>query len=867
MSQRADNQDGDGRLRLPPGLLLIPLAFVLGCNEIADYDFWWHLRTGQLIPERGVPETDWYSFTEPDRPWIDVHWGFQWAVAKIHAAFGLAGVVVAKGIVATATMAVVLTAYRKEWSRVTQFWVLLPALGLMSSRFYERPEMLTLLFTSIYLSVLLNAERRPGLLWLLPAVQLAWSNVQGLFAFGPILLAMFWAQVVLNWNRFGRGKWTLLAVTALVAVACVASPYGLHNAVFVRELWEKMDPEEGEFYRSTIGELQDVRSYLSEGGWTSGFVWLQFGLMGLATIGVVLRWREILLRRELFRLLPVVAFSWLGLAALRNGSHFALVVGTMTAWNFGPSFPCGTTTKTTSWQPMVKGMLRWGAPALACAFVAVYFVGGRWSEWMGGHRRFGFGLHPEQFSFTGMDVCAAPGMPDRAAVFHLGHAGPFLYACGPRQKVFMDPRLEVHTRQMFADYLELNRQLEQGSGVALLDALDIPLVVASSSLRSGVQATLLASPRWKCVHWDDVVGVFVRSDVRLPEGVADVVFRHRLWSADIGPLEWGVRPKREAGEWLPFAPRAGTSSRAADNLVRLARGLQMQVDPPNDKLRSVLWCAARFAAVDFEEDYAPRAWRSYGLALAALAEIESAGRERNPLFDPYVEGLRAVGMGVLRSIVAEMADQTAVAYFYQSQLALHGAVDRSVKILERLQSQPKWNASARRQLEGMDAMLAERRRAIESEAASLAAAPTTWEEFLAYRDGGKLGALIDLMKGDPERIQALPLEQKIELARWGLAIGEVVVPPDQWEPNEVENSADAVIVAELSKCVTDGSMAWNWESLDGRQPVGCHLLDAARSVLRGDKAGLEAALQLAARSAVSESQRRHVHHLLELGQP
>lgn len=849
-------------LTIRPAILLIPLAFLLGCNEISDYDFWWHLRTGQLIPELGVPRTDWFSFTEPNRPWIDVHWGFQSLIAPLYAAFGVGGIVFAKGVVAAATMAVALTAYRQAWPSGGQFWVMLAALALMSSRFYERPEMLTLFFTSIYLSVLLNAEDRPRLLWLLPVVQVAWANVQGLFAFGPILLGMYWVQVFLNWQRYGRTKWILAVVTLLVMAACAVSPYGVHNAVFVSELWQKIDPVEGELYKSTIGELQDVRAYVRDGGWSNGYVWLLFGLIGLGAVGVIVRWREILLRRELFRLLPIVAFTWLGLAALRNGSHFALVVGTMSAWNLGPTFVRRRSAPPPAWT-WRNAAMACVLPTLACMAIAVYFVGGRWAEWMGGHRRFGFDLHPEQFSFAAMDVCSTPGMPDRAAIFHLGQSGPFIYTCGPEQKVFMDPRLEVHSRPMFEQYLELNRQLDQGGGIELLAAYGIPLVVASSQQRSGIQATLLTSPDWQCVYWDEVVGVFMRRNWSLPDGVEAVDFRERLWSGNVGPMQWTARPKSEPHPWRPYIPRPGVQARASDALIRLARGLQR--DSANaDNLRLTLWCAARSAVPVLEEPYAPEAWRSYGLALVALGEVEKANQDQDAAFDPYAEGMQAIGMGVLHAIVEEMPNENSVANFYQNQLAAHGAVDRSLELLERLTRKSVWNASVRRPLEEMDDIIVERRRVLDRRNGNLPEPPMTWEDFVAYREAGKLGALIDFVKSNAQSIEPLTLDQRVKLAQWGLAIGEVVLAPEQILSAGTEASAEARIVVELLQCVANGSMAWNWDQLGSEIPVGCHLLNAARSVLRGDKNGFQGSLQRADSAEATEVERMQRKHLQDL---
>ena len=58
------------------------LAFLLGCYELFDPDIWWHLKSGQWILAHGrVPFLDIFTFSSSNRVWIDLHWGFQVALA------------------------------------------------------------------------------------------------------------------------------------------------------------------------------------------------------------------------------------------------------------------------------------------------------------------------------------------------------------------------------------------------------------------------------------------------------------------------------------------------------------------------------------------------------------------------------------------------------------------------------------------------------------------------------------------------------------------------------------------------------------------------------------------------------------------
>ncbi|MEO6807934.1 MAG: hypothetical protein ABI353_02345, partial [Isosphaeraceae bacterium] len=62
--------------------LFLSLVFLLGVFPLKDTDFWWHLRTGDLIRQTGqVPNTDPFTFGAEGHRWIDLHWLFQVALS------------------------------------------------------------------------------------------------------------------------------------------------------------------------------------------------------------------------------------------------------------------------------------------------------------------------------------------------------------------------------------------------------------------------------------------------------------------------------------------------------------------------------------------------------------------------------------------------------------------------------------------------------------------------------------------------------------------------------------------------------------------------------------------------------------------
>src|SRR3989344_6271831 len=69
-------------------IFLVSASFLTFSNSL-DPDFGWHIRTGELILERGVPYQDWYSYTMPDFAWIDHEWLMDVIMYKIYSFSGL----------------------------------------------------------------------------------------------------------------------------------------------------------------------------------------------------------------------------------------------------------------------------------------------------------------------------------------------------------------------------------------------------------------------------------------------------------------------------------------------------------------------------------------------------------------------------------------------------------------------------------------------------------------------------------------------------------------------------------------------------------------------------------------------------------
>jgi tetratricopeptide (TPR) repeat protein len=229
------------------------LAFLLGCVEMFDTDVWWHVRGGEwILAHRRVPRLDPFTFSSADRPWIDLHWGFQVILAQVHAVGGVAAMILMASGVCTLAFLFAALARRRSWPLWVGLGCWLPALLLMSTRFDPRPECFSLLFTGVLLAILLRVEVSPAWSWSLPVVMLIWVNTHALFAIGIVIIGGYVGSRLIESLASpranprltdGRGvsPWRhLVPATLLAGMACLANPYGISGALFPLELLPKI---------------------------------------------------------------------------------------------------------------------------------------------------------------------------------------------------------------------------------------------------------------------------------------------------------------------------------------------------------------------------------------------------------------------------------------------------------------------------------------------------------------------------------------------------------------------------------------------------------------------------------------------------
>ena len=208
-------------------LLGLTALFLIGLfsTEIADPDFWWHLKTGQYIAtQHRLPIPDPFAYTtasaQPVNPAeaetrrfnLTHEWLAQAAWYLVYAAGGFPAVVLWKALVVAALCGLTGLVARQRTN--SWLWAIASALAAASLAIEfakDRPSILSYFFTAAFIA-LFESRRR---LWLLPLLSILWANCHGGFFLGWVVCAAYCAEALLRRSPDLRR----LLVTSGIAIA------------------------------------------------------------------------------------------------------------------------------------------------------------------------------------------------------------------------------------------------------------------------------------------------------------------------------------------------------------------------------------------------------------------------------------------------------------------------------------------------------------------------------------------------------------------------------------------------------------------------------------------------------------------------
>jgi hypothetical protein len=461
-------------------------------------DFGYHLATGRWILEHGSwPRVDSFTYTLSGRPYIDMHGLFQIALALAYRG-DMIGIGLLRLAFALATVAVLWLSARQRGVRSPALLGLGFAIALLTweVRLMTRPELASTLCLAAQLYLLRRHADSGGRRWLFATVplQLVWVHSHALSTFGIAVLGLYAAISLIGGLRrraVDPAPW--LALAGATAVMFL-NPYGARGVLFLWELHTRI--QEGNPFAESISELMSPFSLRA-----ADFPAVRpFRIMLIATAAVVLARAR---RMSLFDLTVVALFGTLAAMRVRMVGLFAvaaLPVALEAAAGLGRSLAERTRVRAGRTGTFAAGLV-----ALALAFLCEQAIAGGFYAVNRYPVRFGYVESPAVFPVGTVATLERYGLGGR--IFNAIESGGYLAMHrDPREKTFIDGRLEVIGEEFYAEYL---RALS-GEGWDEIEARHHPTLALVPATRRELLRRLQADPAWALVDVDAVAFLFAR---------------------------------------------------------------------------------------------------------------------------------------------------------------------------------------------------------------------------------------------------------------------------------------------------------------------------------------------------------------------
>lgn len=450
-----------------------------------------HIKLGEIIWQtKSVPQTNLFSYTATDFPFVNHHWLSEVAFYGFYRAGGLEGVIVAKIIILLATYLILFLIVKNKPDCIT-ISSFIVSLALISMRTDPRPEIFTYLLLAVFLFVIYRIrEEKNGinLLWLLLPLELLWVNLHIYFVIG---LAVYGAFVVerLFLKKPVRKE---IIIGAALALVTLINPNGVRGALYPLNIFNN--------YAAPIAEnfpiMEFVRNFHS---WIFPYKLFVISIITLA-LGIILRLGKF--KYFIFELILFAFFAISSFRLARNIGVYAIFVFPAMAVVFrdlkiGQKFP----------------MLNKIALSGLAIFMVIFLNSIRTNafyESVNAQSR--FGLSVPKFMQQATDFFQKNNLP--GSIFNDINVGSYLeWKLYPEQKVFSDDRPEAYPASfwrdvynpMQADYkIWQQKSAEYGIRSVIFDH------TVMGSIGQKFLLNILGDPNWPLVFLNDRVVIFVK---------------------------------------------------------------------------------------------------------------------------------------------------------------------------------------------------------------------------------------------------------------------------------------------------------------------------------------------------------------------
>lgn len=479
-------------------IMLVFICFY-GTAPIADADFWWHLKSGEvMVQSGGLLQSDPFTFSGDglvstrEALILKGYWLWQITAYSLYALLGFHGIFLLN-ILTVGAMVWVVARKLHQHQVGYGFAVVLMTLGFSLLRAVyqlERPQMVSFLFAAILLGILIRVREGKQLGWSLPLLMVVWANLHGGFVVGDLILLAFSVGVIIECRQeLPRMRHLLFWIVVSIG-ASLLNPNG---ALAFSEILNFQNSE----LMKGVMEYQSTWTRFQAGSRYVVILWLLILLYGFGLLSSRrLYWPELLVG------LFLVIFSF---AYVRNTGFFAIAMLPL----IGVQLHQGAQRR------------QWQTPSFIsitmltlCSIFLLWQINGLWQE-----RQKAW---PVKASYPEVALTFLESSGLQGRIFNSYNQGGYLlWRLFPRYKIFIDGRgLDPN---VYNDWLKLSFASEtwvngQREYEVLLDRYGIDFIMQpiydTEGMVQPLMKSLLGKSEWVPVYLDGYVYILARQTAK-----------------------------------------------------------------------------------------------------------------------------------------------------------------------------------------------------------------------------------------------------------------------------------------------------------------------------------------------------------------
>ena len=208
--------------------------------DFATADLGRHLKNGEIIlngtaeARNAVLHTNFYSYTEPNFPFVNHHWGSGVIFYLTEKISGFNGLSLLYLVFSLATFWIFFKLACEKSGLLTVSLISMFAIPIIASRAEIRPEIFTYFFCGVFLYIckkIIDGRISPYYLLFLPIFQLIWVNLHTGFIFGPFIVGTYAIDLLIRKYEARALVKRFIVILIFIIIAIFINPSGVKGAL------------------------------------------------------------------------------------------------------------------------------------------------------------------------------------------------------------------------------------------------------------------------------------------------------------------------------------------------------------------------------------------------------------------------------------------------------------------------------------------------------------------------------------------------------------------------------------------------------------------------------------------------------------